>query len=164
MSDRFVMKVSGVGLVSTNDAYRPTYRGRKLFYRRSRELIKFQEEFGAKLAEYREPLQVFVSQKKSEMPHLGLILKLILVFPRDVYFYKRRPDGLRPHDASNFIKAIEDQVSKALGVDDKYNVQVSAVKCYSEEAEAPEVHIILECADYADYCAPKIMEYYGLEG
>ena len=162
MSDRFVMKVADIDLVSTNDAYIPTYKGKRSFYRRSKELMKFQEEFSTKLLEYKESLQMFVEQNKTEISYFGLILKLILILPRDVFFYKRKTDDLKPQDTSNFIKAIEDQVSKVLGIDDKYNVQVSAVKCYEDEIQKPTVYMILECANYMDYRASKILEYYNL--
>ena len=162
MSDRFVMKVSDVDLISTNDAYVPTYKGKRSFYRRSKEMMTFQEVFSSKLSEYKEPLQAFISDKKEEIPYLGLILKLILILPRNIYFYKRKNDDLRPQDTSNFIKAIEDQISRVVGIDDKYNVQVSAVKCYHDDIEKPTVYMILECVNFMDYYASKILEYFSI--
>ena len=82
-----------------------------------------------------------------------------------MYFYKRKADDLRPHDTSNFIKAVEDQISKLLGVDDKYDIQVSAVKCYSDDTEGnPNVYAIVECIDYMMYSKNSVLDYYNISG
>lgn len=159
--ERLVLSVRNVALVSTNVAYRPTYKGKRAFYRRSSELLAFQADFSSKLEACRDSLEVFKEQVASES-HLGLKLTLILEMPRDMFFYKRKTEELRPSDTSNYIKAIEDQISQFIGIDDKYNVRVCAVKCFAEGLDACNVYAILEPDDYMRYDSGRILEFYGL--
>lgn len=163
MSDRFVISVKGVPLVSTNDAYIPTYKGKHCFYRKSKEMNAFQEAFSAELAKYSEAVGAFVESLRQEHEHLGIKLALVFVMPRDMYYYKRKADDLRPHDTSNYIKAAEDQISRLLGIDDKYDIQVSAVKCFSDSVtENPDVYAIIEGTDYMKYSDSYVLDFYGI--
>ncbi len=160
--EKLTLTIQGVTLVSTNEAYRPTYKGKRSFYRKSTELIAFQEDFSSKLEAFRDTANLFTEQLSS-CEHLGLKLTIVIEMPRNMFFYKRKSDDLRPNDTSNFIKAIEDQISKFVGIDDKYNVKVTAVKCFSDEIELSNVYAILEPDDYMAYSSDKILEFYGLE-
>ena len=164
MADRFVIKIKDIELVSTNEAYRPTYKGKYAFFRRSKELLAFQKNFSEKLQEYTEPFQFFLETQKQNISFLGIKLNLILSLPFYMFFYKRKSDDLRPNDTSNFIKSIEDQLSNFMKIDDKYNVQVSATKCYDENLLLPSVYAIIECVDYKGYHSRHVLDHFGIEG
>ena len=89
MSDRLVIKIENVPLVSTNVAYRPTYKGKKVFYRRSSEMLVFQKYFSEQLSKYADDAKTFIDLQKDALSHLGFSIKIILILPRTMYFYTK---------------------------------------------------------------------------
>lgn len=58
-------------------------------------------------------------------------LTIEVSYPRETFYYKN--GQLKKKDASNTIKALEDGISEALGVDDKQNVDVKVGKYFNED-------------------------------
>jgi Holliday junction resolvase RusA-like endonuclease len=162
MADRFVIVIKDINLVSTNEAYRPTYKGKYAFFRRSKELITFQREFSKKLETYRESFDLFIETQKQNISNLGLKLNLVLELPYYMFFYKTKQNDIRKHDTSNYIKSIEDQISAFTGIDDKFNIQVSATKTYNESALTPNVYVLIECIDYKKYHSKAVLDYFNI--
>ena len=51
--------------------------------------------------------------------------------PEDEFF--KKDNRLRRHDASNYIKPLEDAIHSNLGIDDTNNIEVSLIKGYNED-------------------------------
>lgn len=130
------MSFPDLKLISTNDAYIPTAgsvkvgnRRRSAFLRRSNELIEFQGEFTRRIVSfYDEEIRNFKEFCQCNFERLGLILKLCIGMPDMNYKRKSISHDLRPYDVSNYIKAVEDVISRTLGIDDKYNMEVCVMK------------------------------------
>lgn len=142
--------------VCTNEMYRPTVSAanssgkRHAFLRSSYELMRFQDRFDVMLSSYKSDITSFLDECKKLYQYLGFKFTILLRIPKDVIFYKRRSDDLRPCDASNYIKAIEDRLSVITGIDDKYNMEVKAVK-YCSDVSSWGFSIIIEPVNYFDY-------------
>jgi hypothetical protein len=130
------MSFPDLKLVSTNDAYIPTagsvkagHKRRSAFLRRSNELIEFQREFIRRIMSfYSEELQKFKDTCSHDFERLGFQLRLAIGMPDMNYKRKSISYDIRPYDVSNYIKTVEDVISRALEVDDRYNMEVHIMK------------------------------------
>lgn len=139
MTDKLEFRIINYQPCSVNDAYiatakRGNSRYRSAYYRKSPELIKWQE-FINKLFEEeffytKKQLEEFTNYLESN--DYFIEFRLTLSMPEDVFFTKDKKD-IRALDASNYIKAIEDSIAKNIGIDDKYNLKVSSTKTYNED-------------------------------
>lgn len=130
--------------VSTNDAYVPTARKRKLvngkvhyggaFLRKSELLIKWQRgiqsAFDQEFFYSKEDLDKLA--KWVNTFKVGLILELKISIPEDEY-WNHSDHTLYINDTSNFIKTIEDSIYRGIGIDDTRNIKVIAEKGYNED-------------------------------
>ena len=150
------LKFENIYPVSTNDMYRPTVSAadskgkRHGFLRTSYELMEFQDKFDPMLESHRSEIEEFINQCKSEYEYLGFKVTLLIGMPRESFFYKRKTDDLRPNDTSNFIKSIEDRVAVLTGIDDKYDVEIRAIK-YCSDADTWGFSVIMEPTNYMSY-------------
>lgn len=156
MDNKFTFVIDDIKLVSTNDAYIPTYKGKRSFLRRSNSLLEFQKTFQEKALEFKEQALAFIEKERQAYKNLGIKIFLIFILPRDVYFYKRKKEDIRPQDTSNFIKSVEDQIALLLEVDDKYNLEVSAIKCYEDNRENSSIFVKVSCLDYIEQTKEKV--------
>lgn len=156
MDNEFTFVIDDIKLVSTNDAYIPTYKGKRSFLRRSNSLLEFQKTFQEKALEFKERALAFIEKERQAYKNLGIKIFLIFILPRDVYFYKRKKEDIRPQDTSNFIKSVEDQIALLLEVDDKYNLEVSAIKCYEDNRENSSIFVKVSCLDYIEQTKEKV--------
>lgn len=149
--------------VCTNEMYRPTVSAanssgkRHAFLRSSYELMEFQDKFDKMLSNHKTEIDLFINNCKKLYKYLGFKVFILLRIPKDIIFYKRKSDDLRPCDASNYIKAIEDRLSVIIGIDDKYNMEVRSVK-YCSEISNWGFSIIVEPVNYFDYNNDKYKE------
>lgn len=150
------LKFDNIEPVDVNDMYIPTVSApdsngkRHGFLRSSYELMAFQDKFDAMLRDHESEIKSFIEQCRSEYEYLGFKVTLLVGMPREAYFYKRKTDDLRPHDASNYPKAIEDRLSVFTGIDDKYNVEMKAVK-YCSDSNTWGFSLIMEPVNYMTY-------------
>ena len=147
------MRFSGIRPTSTNEMYRPAYtaKSHRSYLRKSSELVAFQSSCQENVKQYHEDIQEFVEKCKVKYPkYLGFSLKIVIGLPMDCMFYKKVTDDLRPIDTSNLIKSIEDIVSSAVGIDDKYNMKVSAEKILSSNKKDWEFFVVLIPLCYLD--------------
>lgn len=162
---KLVMRIDGLYPVSTNDMYIPT-RGKGqygAFLRKSDTLKDFQINFSRKLQEkYSQEIARFLELSKAKYPkYLGFNVHL-WVGMNDM-FYKRTPDDLRPYDASNYLKAVEDVISMIFEIDDKYNMHVEVDK-FDIEADTWVIIIEYEPIEYmAHNTSYKFPEIDGIE-
>lgn len=160
---KLVMEFPDVQPVSVNDAYRPTVSRadnngkRHAFLRSSYELMAFHDKFDPMLQEYKSQMDEFINKCKDAISFLGFEVVFLIGMPRDELFYKRNRDDLRPNDASNYIKATEDRLAVALGIDDKYTMDVRAIK-YLSSNDKWNLTIIMKPVDYMDYNESYVKE------
>lgn len=117
-------------MISVNDQYmhpvKKTKKGKYVSYTcKSPSLKDFQSFYGEVLKDKISDSDI--SQLKSEISNsieLGLDLFLEVGLPLK---------EINEHDASNFIKALEDCIAVRLGVDDSRNIQVSIKKSILED-------------------------------
>lgn len=141
--DNLEFRMVGYQPPSTNDMYVPTSGAMKTsksgrrycraFLRKSDWLNEWQnkmkEMFDSEFFYTKEELKEFSSEVLDN--NLGLKMDIIVSMPISAYGKRT----LRTNDASNYIKAIEDCISTGIGVDDKYNLVVSARKYYNRGTE-----------------------------
>lgn len=162
---KLYLEIKDLYPVDVNDMYRPTVSAadrngkRHGFLRSSNELMEFQDEFDERLDSYSDKINKFIEECKESYQYLGFKLLLLIGLPRDSFFYKRKTDDVRPHDASNYIKAIEDRIAVFTKIDDKYNMESSAIK-YCSDSENWGFWIIMEPVNYMDYNETNIKEVY----
>jgi Holliday junction resolvase RusA-like endonuclease len=60
-------------------------------------------------------------------------LKIEVSYPRSAFYFQN--GKYRKMDASNVIKALEDSISEAIGVDDKHNHNVEVSKFYNNDGQ-----------------------------
>lgn len=160
---KLVMEFNNLELVSVNDMYRPTVSKadkngkRHAFLRSSYELMSFQDKIDPMLEELIPKMKEFISQCTSEYKYLGFEVLFLIGMPKEVLFYKRNPDDLRPHDASNYIKAPEDRIAHALEIDDKYSMDIRAVK-YLSDNDKWKLTVIMKPVDYKKYTENYVKE------
>lgn len=126
----------GVKLISTNDMYIPTSRGktgRGAFLRRSDSLKEFQSIIDKSFEEEFFYNKDYLSRISSYIKdnNLGLLMELKISIPYEEYLTSK--GDLSRNDTSNLIKAIEDSIYKNLGIDDSRNIKVIAEKGYNED-------------------------------
>lgn len=170
---KLILRFDELYPISVNDSYIPTSgrlkkgnKRRSAFLRRSPELIKFQDEFTRRLDYYKEDIEKFVKDCTDEYDYLGLRVSILVGMPRESFYYKQKSisDDLRPLDASNYTKVIEDVFSRYIKIDDKYNVDVRSVKYCDEEASHWGFYIIAEPVNYLKYDNNYIKEVYINDG
>ena len=129
--------------VSTNDSYIPTARKRKkggkgfggAFLRKSWELEEWQrvvrESFDKEVFYPKDYIALISSYINSQNAGAKFILKVSI--PREEYWNPDREFELGRHDASNFIKAIEDSIFSNMEIDDKRTIKLEVEKGYNED-------------------------------
>lgn len=166
---RLILEFTDLYPVNVNDAYIPTSgkvkdgnSRRSAFLRKSNELIEFQKIYSNRLDQYKLSIDNFIQNCKRLFDHLGFDVTILVGMPRYSFFYKRKAisDDLRPHDASNYIKTVEDGVSRCIGIDDKYNMEVHVVKYCNYESDNWEFYVIIDAVDYMKYNQSYIKEVY----
>lgn len=127
--------------VSTNDMYIPTARKRKkygggfggAFLRKSDALRdwqdKIQKSFDDEFFYSKDYLAILASWVNGMK--LGLNLELKISIPEEEYWSEEFT--LYRNDASNFVKSIEDSLSRGIGIDDTNNIRVMVEKGYNED-------------------------------
>lgn len=150
-----VMEFDNMYPISTNDMYEPTYHRTKhySYLRKSSTLLEFQDNMKLRLSKYESDIKTFIEYSKSKFTHLGLKLT-IWIGMNDILL--KTSDNLRGYDTSNYIKALEDSISTALGIDDRYNMEVKAIKYKIDSKETWYTVIQLEPVDYLSYKLPNI--------
>lgn len=136
---------------STNDMYIPCSArgGHGAYLRKSGTLNAFQTEFWNMMTDlYLDDIVRFLEYSRSKYEHLGF--KLTLWIGMNDMWYIRNPDDIRPYDASNYIKAIEDLISNRIEIDDKYNMEVRVVK-YGVDSERWIITAEMEPIDFHQY-------------
>lgn len=129
----------GIRLVSTNDAYVPTARGksgRGAFLRKSEKLKDFQKAINDSFEEeyfYKKEYLHMVASYVNNL-NIGLTMELKVSIPREEY-WNPEDKVLYRNDASNFIKAMEDAIYSNIGIDDTRNIKVSVEKGYNEDGD-----------------------------
>lgn len=160
---KLVLHFDDLEIVSTNDMYIPTVGRvrdngkRRAFLRSSQELMNFQDKFDLMLESMSDRIVNFANKCKTDYQYLGFKVILLIGMPKDVLFYKRNPDDLRPRDASNYIKAPEDRLANILGIDDKYTMDIRSVK-YLSDTNNWKLSIVIESVNYKDYTSNYIKE------
>lgn len=129
----------GVRLISTNDMYIPTARGKSrkgAFLRKSDELRDFQriitESFEKEYFYTKEYLHMIASYVNNT--NIGLTMKLRISIPEEEYWNPKNKK-LYANDASNFIKAIEDAIYSNIGINDTRNIKLIVDKGYNEDGD-----------------------------
>ena len=118
-------------LISVNDQYmhpvRKTKSGRYMSYVcKSPSLKEFQEFYKEALSQLIKDEDINqIKEFLAAVPHSGLQLSLEIGLPlRELY----------EHDASNWIKALEDSISTRTGIDDSKNFRVVVEKKYTNDS------------------------------
>lgn len=126
-----------------NDAYIPTARKRKkngkgfggAFLRKSWQLEEWQrvvnQAFADEVFYSADYLALITSYINNQNVGAKFILKISI--PREEYWNENNEFELYRHDASNFIKAIEDSIFSNLGIDDKRTIKLEVEKGYNED-------------------------------
>lgn len=129
--------------VSVNDAYIPTARKRKkggggfggAFLRKSWQLDQWQKVVNQAFADEvfypADYLALITSYINNQNIGAKFILKISI--PKEEYWKESDEFELYRHDASNFIKAIEDSIFSNLGIDDKRTIKLEVEKGYNED-------------------------------
>jgi Endodeoxyribonuclease RusA. len=148
MATVLILKYEGIEPVSVNDMYTPINASKKnvRFVKKvsSRLLNEFKRGMDLSSINFLDQINEF--KNKLQQNNLNFFDMTIYVgFPYYDMYYKQKKlaDDIRPHDVSNYVKAIEDYLFTLLEVDDKYNVRVTAEK-YMSDSEDWEFYVILK--------------------
>lgn len=135
--------------VSTNDMYIPVSKGkntRRAYYMKSNELKSYQEFLFKEMTnKYQSKIVEFLQNVISFDDSLSFGFDVKFLIGMNDMNYKRKSiqNDIRPYDVSNYIKSTEDILATRLGIDDKYNMKVSAFK-YKSDEESWRVTIIVK--------------------
>lgn len=138
-----VFRFCGYQPVSANDMYIPTARKRKkggggyggAFLRKSWQLDEWQrvvnQAFADEVFYPADYLALITSYINNQNIGAKFVLKISI--PKEEYWNENDEFELYRHDASNFIKAIEDSIFSNLGIDDKRTIKLEVEKGYNED-------------------------------
>lgn len=143
--------------VSVNDAYIPTARKRKkgggfggAYLRKSWQLEQWQKAVDQAFSEEVFYSADYIALVSSYINNYNIGVKFILKvsIPKEEYWNESNEFELYRHDASNFIKAIEDSICSNLGIDDKRTIKLEVEKGYNEDyVWYIEVHLMSTSID-----------------
>lgn len=140
--------------VSTNDMYIPISKGyntRRAYYKKSNELITYQEELFKQMTNnYSEQIVRFLDYCNSNYKSLGFRIYFLIGMHDMYYKQKSKSHDLRPYDISNYVKATEDILSNRLERNDKYNMEIHPIK-YKSNEDHWRYTIIVQPVDYTLY-------------
>lgn len=125
MENSFVVK--DIDLVSTNDMYlpRPMKGGKKAYLTKSGALRKFQDKMSDFLSKSLTDEVIHKFNESCEDRQSALKLTIDFHMDRSCFF---------SDDISNYIKALEDCISRRLGIDDVRNCELHLRKFYDNES------------------------------